>query len=33
VSCERVLQIIFGGFEGKISNKQFSTHVMFLSLD
>ena len=30
---ERVLKVVFGGFEGKISNKQFSTHVMSLSLD
>ena len=26
---ERVLQVVFGGIEGKISDKQFITHVMF----
>src|SRR6266446_8002867 len=25
---ERVLQVVFGGIEGKVSNKQFITHVM-----
>jgi hypothetical protein len=29
VRGERVRQIVFGGVEGKISDKQFSTHVMF----
>jgi hypothetical protein len=26
---ERVIQVVFGGVEGKISNKQFVAHVMF----
>ena len=29
VRREGVLEIVFGGVEGKISNKQFCTHVMF----
>jgi len=28
VRGKRVLQVVFGGVEGKISNKQFRTHVM-----
>jgi hypothetical protein len=31
VRREGVLQIVFGCFEGKISNKQFCAHVMFCS--
>jgi hypothetical protein len=30
VRREGVLQIVFGGVEGKISNKQFRTHVMLI---
>jgi hypothetical protein len=29
VRCEQILQVIFGGIEGKISHKQFITHMMF----
>ena len=29
VRGKRVLQVVFGGVEGKISDKQFCTHVMF----
>jgi hypothetical protein len=29
VGGERVLEVVFCGVEGKISNKQFITHVMF----
>src|SRR6266568_8897387 len=29
VGREGVLEIVFGGVEGKVSNKQFCTHVMF----
>jgi hypothetical protein len=32
VGCERILQIVFGGVEGKISDKQFIVHVMFYLL-
>src|ERR1051325_7179981 len=32
VRGERVLQVVFGGVEGKISNKQFRTHVMLTVL-
>jgi hypothetical protein len=28
VSGERVVQVVLGGIEGKISNKQFIFHVM-----
>ncbi len=30
---KRVLQVVFGGAEGKISYKQFCAHVMFCCLD
>ena len=33
VGGERILQIVFGGVEGKVSNKQFTTHVMFYCPD
>ncbi len=33
VRGERVLQVVFGGIEGNISNKQFITHAMFCCTD
>ena len=33
VRGKRVLQVVFGGIEGKISNKQFIVHVMFCCTD
>jgi hypothetical protein len=29
VGGKRVLEVVLGGVEGKVSNKQFITHVMF----